>query len=288
MTVINPIVASPMLSIAANRYNTLFVNRGSAGANMTTDALSLAVTKNQVYRVEENGLAISPSALYAIDLEDRAAHPERVQVPPYLEVIAQWDKTPHESGLGNNILGDNGILTIPSEILTVPCVEATTEALAYYGAILIQKGDVVRFPDEEYPIFRMTVGPHYVDAFLMTEQGGGFYLEFHHDKAHVHMPLQGGGCYILARWNVKRTKLHITGFKIPDGHAVYTKKGAIHCDAALTGDLLVGYDQAVDCSTVLLRTPNKKKTKIEFYAPSSRCIKVWPVCGGTMPRRQRL
>lgn len=261
MSFINPTTASPVSSDVASRYDTLFVNRGSAEANMTTEALSLVVKKNRVYRVEENGLVISPSALYAIDLEDQAIHPRKVQAPAYLEVMAHWDKTPHESGLGNNILGDNGILIIPSKILKVPYVEATSKALAYYGAILIQKGDVVRFPDEEYPIFRMTIGARYVDDFLMTD-GGGFYLEFHHDKPHFHMPLQGGGFYILARWNDEKTKLHITGFKIPDGHAVYTKKGAIHCDAALTGDLLVGYDQAVDCSTVLLRTPNKEKTKI--------------------------
>lgn len=267
MTSINPIARSPALSIPQNRYDTLFVNRGSAGANMTTDSLYLVVKENRVYQLEEDGLTISSPTPYTIDLETQTIHPEKVQAPPCLDVMADWDRTAHESGLGNNILGDNGILTIPSEILRIPCVEATNEALAYYGSMLIQKGDVVRFPEEEYPIFRLTVGVHYVEDFIMTEQGGGFYLEFHHDKPHFHMPLQGGGCYILARWNDERTKLHITAFKIPGGCAVYTKKGAIHCDAALTGNLLVGYDQAVDCSTVLLRTPNKEKTKIEFYTP---------------------
>lgn len=265
MSIINIIVASLMLSTATNQYDSLFVDRGAEGANMTTEELSLVVTKSQVYRVEEEGLAISTSALEAIDLEDRAVHPEKVEVPPYLEVQARWDQTPQESGEGNNILGDNGILTLPSDILSVPCVEATNETLAYYGATLIRKGEVVRFPDEAFPIFRMTVGERYVDEFVMNE-GGGLYLEFHHDKPHFHMMFQGGGCYILARWNEDKTKLQITGFKIPDGYAVYTKKGAIHCDAALTGDLLVGYDQAVDSSTVLLRSTSNMKTKIEFYS----------------------
>lgn len=267
MTSIIPVGVSPILSIERSRYDSLFVDRGSSGANMTTNELSLIVKRNQIYRVEEKGLSIASSAVYTIDLEDRAIHAEGVQAPPYLEVIAHWDTTPYESGLGNNILGDNGILTLPSETLMIPCVEATDQTLGYYGAILIQKGDVIRFPDEEYPIFRMSVGARYVDDFVMTE-GGGFYLEFHHDKPHFHMPLEGGGYYILARWNEGRTKLHITGFKISDGAAVYTKKGAIHCDAALTGDLLVGYDQAEDCSTVLLRTIDKKKTKIEFDTPT--------------------
>lgn len=273
MSILNTIIiASSIISFAAhdvsseNRYNSLFVNRGAKGANMTTDALSLIVKNNQVYKIKECGLALSSQTLYAIDLEDRATHPEKIEVPLYLEVEAHWDQTPQESGAGNNILGDNGILTLPFEILDVPSVEATNETLAYYGAMLIHKGDVVRFPDDEYPLFRMTVGDRYIDDFVMGE-GGGFYLEFHYDKPHFHMPLQGGGHYILARWNEEGTKLQITGFKIPDGYAVYTKKGAIHCDAALTGDLLVGYDQAEDSSTVLLRTPNNDMTRIEFYTP---------------------
>lgn len=166
---------------------------------MTTESLSLVVRKDRSYRLEGHGLALSASSSCAIDLEDRAIHPERVQVPPHLEVIAHWDGTSHESGLGNNILGNNGVLTLPTEIIKVPCVEATEETLVYYGAILLRKGDVVQFPDEEYPIFRMSVGAHYVDDFVMTERGGGYFLEFHHDKPHFHMPLLGGGRYILAR-----------------------------------------------------------------------------------------
>ncbi len=268
MTSIPAVTAKQMgLEFGKNRYDSLFVDRGSIDGNMTTDELHLVVSKDQTYRIGKNGLELSASALFAIDLENPISYEKKAQRPPYLEVEANWDKTPCESGSGNNVLGDNGCLTIPSENIQIPWVEATSETLAYYGAALLKEGDVVRFPDEEYPIFKMTVGPCYIEDFLMTDKGGGFYLEYHHDKPHFHMPIRGGGYYILARWNDEKTKLQITGFKIPDGQAVYTKKGMIHCDAALTGNLIVGYDQADDCSTVLLRTVDKKKVKIEFYEP---------------------
>lgn len=271
----NTITSNAAIPRELSLYDSLFVNRGSPGENMTTEALQLIARKNQTYCLRKNGLQISVSGLYAIDLENQETLPGKIQIPPYLEVAANWDKTPHESGSENNILGDNGFLILPSEIIDVPVVEADTETLAYYGALLIHDGDLVQFSDAKFPIFKMTVGPRYIEDFLMTDRGGGFYLEYHRDKPHFHMPIQGGGCYILARWkddgkddgNDDGKKLHITGFKIPDGQAVYTKKGAIHCDAALTGTLLVGYDQAEDCSTVLLRTSDLRKTKVNFYTP---------------------
>jgi|JI9StandDraft_1071089.scaffolds.fasta_scaffold01748_15 hypothetical protein len=251
-----------------NPYDFLFVDRGPPGGNMTTEALHLAVRADEVYRVTSDGLAVGMPALYTINLEEEASRSVEALPPPHLEVAALWDRTPYEPAGESNILGGNGLLTIPFERIEVPCVAAARESLAYYGAILLKERDLIRFPDREYPIFKMTVGPRYIDEFLMAERGDGFYLEFHHDKPHFHMPLRGGGYYILARWNEEGTRLRITGFKIADGDAVYTKKGAIHCDAALTGDLLVGYDKAEDYSTVLLRTEGRQKTSVMFYEPA--------------------
>ncbi len=269
MNPISFLVEDQSSAFAMNRYHSLFVNRGPVGGNMTTDELHLVVERMQAYRLGRDELRASISSLWAINLESQAAYPEKIQKPPCLEVEANWDETPYESGSGNNILGDNGLLTVPLEILQIPVVEATSETLAYYGGLLLKEGDLVQFPDAEYPIFKMTVGEHYVDHFLMTDEGGGFYLEYHHDKPHFHMPIEGGGYYVLARWNDEKTKLHVTGFSIPDGCAVYTKKGAIHCDAALNGSLIVGYDQADDCSTVILRTASKQKPRIVFYTETT-------------------
>lgn len=255
---------------STNAYSSIFVDRGPTGGNMTTDALAYVVTNKKLYKIGQRGLEESLGSLYAVDLDYRSFHPWKIEKPLCLEIEAEWDKFARESGAGNNILGDNGLLFLPAATIVVPCVEATEETLAYYGAVLLRKGDVIQFPDQEYPIFQMTVGPRYIEKFLMTDQGGGFYLEYHYDKPHFHMPIQGGGYYLLAKWNDEKTKLQITAFKIRDGDAVYTKKGAIHCDAALTGKLLVGYDKAEDCSTVLLRTKDHKKTQLQFYDGSIR------------------
>jgi hypothetical protein len=243
-------------------YRSIFVDRGPPGGNMTTDGILFVASNQQAYRIGKRGLEVSRSHVYAVDLESAAANPEKVKEPPYLEVSAKWDKTPHESGVGNNILGDNGLLSLPSEILQVPSVEATHETLAYYGAILLKQGDVVRFPDAQYPIFTMSVGSRYVEEYLMA--GPGYYLEYHHDKPHFHMPIDGGGHYLLAKWKEEGTKLQITAFRIQNGDAVYTKKGAIHCDGALWGKLIVGYDKAENCSTALLRTEENKKVQLQF------------------------
>lgn len=245
-------------------YHPLFVQRGAAGADMTTDSLYLVVKRDQAYRFGDNCLELTHSPLFSIDLEERVAYLSYAVRPDCLEIEAKWDATAYESGSANNILGDNGYLIIADEQIEIPCMEATADALAYYGALLIQVGDVIQFPNEEYPIFEMHVGDRYTEEFLMSKEGGGFYLEYHHDKPHFHMPIEGGGYYLLARWNDDRSKLCITGFKIPDGKAVYTKKGVIHCDAALTGKLIVGYDKAEDCSTVLLRTYDGKRTQVKF------------------------
>ncbi len=246
----------------------LDVDRGAPGANMTTLGLELAVHNDQVYRLHGGKLESvrAKSVIDVIDLEERSAHPHYVEVPAHLEIEAIWDSMPQSTGAGNNILGDNGRLILDQNVLEVPAVVATDALLAYYGATLIEEGDLVQFPDEAFPLFQMEVGERYIPDTLMTDAGGGFYLEYHHDAPHFHLPIRGGGYYLLARWNDDQTQLHITGFEIPDGKAIYTKKGAIHCDAALTGELIVGYTIAKDCSTVILQDKEGKKANIQFIS----------------------
>jgi len=99
--------SSTNLAVTENSYDSLFVDRGPAGGNMTTDALFLVVKKEQTYKISGRGLEMSESHLDAIDLENQAAHPGKMRKPPFVEVSATWDNTHLESGLGNNILGDN-------------------------------------------------------------------------------------------------------------------------------------------------------------------------------------
>lgn len=244
------------------------VDRGdSIDSKMITHGLAGAVSSAETYQLLPSGELVvvkGAKALDILDLEYRAAHPARVEIPSYLEIEAVWDKTPFVSGSGNNILGDNGRLIIPVDGISIPCVEATDALLGYYGATLVEEGSIVQFPDECFPLFAMSVGENYTSKTLMTDAMGGFYLEYHTDRPHWHFSIHSRGYYLLARWNDDHTKLQMTGFSIPDGKAIYSKKGAIHCDAGLIGDLIVGYSTAYDCSTVLLVNPRNERMNVSF------------------------
>lgn len=245
----------------------LHLNRGPEGANMLTHGLYRLVHHNKSYLFQETGLTpTEDTANHAIDLEHQAHHPIKTTTPPFLEITVDWDATPFFSGDNNNILGDNGRLYIDEPLITIPCVKASQAELAFYGAILINPGDIICFPDPTYPIWSMTIQESYVTNFLMTEQGGGFYLEYHQDQPHYHHAINGSGYYLLAKWNENKSKLLMTGFQIPNGHAVYTMKNSIHCDAGLIGDYLVGYTTSEKCSTVLLRSQNEKLVEIDFHS----------------------
>jgi hypothetical protein len=217
---------------------------------------SYAVMQNRPRSFQVDGKTVKLSSdLFALDLEQEATHPLRVVQPDHLEFTAEWDPKVLTSGEGNNILGDNGGFYFKESNLRVPVVKATPETLAYYGAVLISANTAVRFPNEApFPLWKMEVGDDYVKDYIMTENGGGgLYLKFHHDQPHFHMIVNGGGHYLLAK-KVGENRYHLTAFELSNGQAVYTKKGAIHCDAALTGEIVCGYAFSEDCETVLLRT----------------------------------
>lgn len=238
----------------------LYLNRGSDDGSMKTLGLYLSVKNHHVYEMTSTALRLLPDIgdQSIIDLETTCLNAINTTPPPYLELDAVWDPDPIHSGSKNNILGDNGRLLLHNPAIEIPCVEATNDYLSYYGALLLQPGDVVAFPDPIYPIWQMIIRRNYINEFLMTDDGGGFYLEYH-DQPHYHHALNGEGYYLLAKWNDSNTKMQITGFKIPKGHAIYTRKGTIHCDAGLIGDYLVGYTTSQACSTVLLRSINPEK-----------------------------
>lgn len=243
--------------------NLLYISRGPEGGRMETLGLVNSVTNDNVFILDGKTIKLSKE-IFALDLEEEACNPPIVVVPNHFEFVAEWDKEIIESGEGNNILGDNGGLFFNESTLQFPSVKATKEALAYYGAVLIDNSSI-RFPGvEAYPLWKMHIGENYVQDYIMKKEGGGgFYLEFHHDQPHFHMVIEGGGHYLLAK-KIEENKFHITAFELTSGQAIYTKKGAIHCDAALTGELIVGYTASENCSTVLLRTKTNEMVKVEF------------------------
>lgn len=233
------------------------VNRGQEGSHMKT--LGLIRTVDAEHPIQIKGTRIEPAkGIFPIDLEEAATNPSSIAVPEHLEFEAKWDNTAVSNK--NNILGNNGGLFFKEASLQIPSVKATPATLAYYGAVLIPENTPILFPNREpFPLWKMDVGQNYVQDMIMNEnEAGGFYLEFHHDQPHFHMILEGGGHYLLAK-EVGPGKFHLTAFELSPGQAVYTKKGAIHCDAALTGALICGYSMAKECETVLLRTEEGNK-----------------------------
>ena len=196
--------------------------------------------------------------------------------PKSTTIEATWlkhsDNKPQKAEKISNILGGYGRLIINTDArkVTLPIELATSEKLAYYGAVAIPMGTTVTFPPEEkeYPIWAMSLGKHYTNGYLMTPKAGGWYLEWHTDRPHFHMPLSSdaGGFYILGK-ALDNNRFELTAFKIPFGTAVYTKRGAIHTDAGLTGkSWAVGYATSDSFSTVLLR--NKQGEYVELVGRS--------------------
>ncbi|WP_089936155.1 hypothetical protein [Candidatus Entotheonella palauensis] len=232
-------------------------------ANMTAIGLHRIVKSCEAYQVSARcGLTPAEHDDDARDLESEATSHEHNIPPEHVVVTAVWDIGAVVDGGQENILGDNVMFRIQTQAteIAIPVLEATPRHLGYYGAVLVDEGAVIRFPNPEYPIWKMSLGKRYVEGFIMTPQGKGFYLEYHHDRPHWHQPLteDSGGYYILAKAVGAdadgNTQYHLTGFRIPYGKAVYTRQGAIHCDAALTGqNWLVGYTDSEDFSTALVR-----------------------------------
>lgn len=233
----------------------LFVDRGQHGGHMTTLSTQTVVHRSDHLKITKDGL-VKVNEIYALDLEAKTKDTVNSQKPQAATFKAVWIKTSSEANRGNNILGDNGLMLLEADRLKIPVVMATDELISYYGAALLPMNEVIRFSNDDFPIFEMDIGEHYIRDYIMTEQGGGFYLEYHNDQPHFHMPIEGDGYYLLAKWSVAGEELEVTAFKIPHGFAVYTGKGVIHCDAALRGKWFVGYNESEDFSTVQLR--NKK------------------------------
>ena len=239
---------------------------------MQTHGLHTMVERDRHYRVSaEHGLQATDTCRGLIDLEQDVIDNSHSQPPPHASFIADWDTRVHCSGGSENALGDNGLLTLVThkQILNVPLIDAERSALLYYGATLVNNQAVVCFPNDSYAIWHVGIGENYIDSFLMSDKGKGFYLEYHNDRPHWHQPLAAdcGGVYILARQvgcdAIGQSRYHISGFKIPYGTGLYTGKSAIHCDPGLTGQhWLIGYDESDDFSTVVIRNLEEKMVRL--------------------------
>ncbi len=229
----------------------LNLNRGFFRSKMKTKKLFAICDQNSYFQIRSHRLVPILNPQKFIDLSHMSF--PSVSSPAHIELDITWKETTYCSGQQNNILGDNGILLIDALEIKIPVVPAKNEYLHYYHAHLISPGKTIKISNHPFPIWKMKISKDYVKNYLMTQNGGGFYLEYHTDQPHYHHNLQGEGYYILGKTNSSFTKLQLTAFTIPQDHAIYTEKGVIHCDAALTGSYLVGYHLSNEFSTVLLR-----------------------------------
>ncbi len=200
-----------------------------------------------------------------VDLATPPDHRRAERPPKHRSILARWGAG-RRDGLGNNLLGDSVRIEIEGvdEELSIPLVDATTDGaaagLAYYDAVAIASGQTVQIDGPAFPVWLVDYGERYVDGYLLPEQGGGFYLEWHTDRPHWHQPLSAdaAGFYVLGRQVGPAldglAEYHLTAFRIPPGTAVFTGPGTIHCDAALTGTWAVGYSDSAYYSTALVRS----------------------------------
>lgn len=229
-------------------------------SNMTALGLHRVVRSSEVYRVSsERGLEIVDESTEALELEALVRAARTDVAPSHTTIVATWDEGGGGQADSENVLGDSHLFRVDGDLteIEIPIVEATSEHLGYYGAVLVDDGALVRFPAPDYPIWKMELGETYIDGLVMTDAGTGFYLEYHRDRPHWHQPLtrDSSGYYVLAKRDPSdASRYQLSAFRVPFGKAVYTGLGAIHCDAALTGqNWLVGYSDSGDFSTALVR-----------------------------------
>ena len=233
--------------------NLMVSRRASDLGFMQTLGIHNVAHSHKAYRISDQGLE-EVACDHPINLEDMASSTDIV-IPPHTEVKGVWTKDFGDEGMAANIFGQNVKFLVDTTSLTVPLLDPTPNLLAYYGAALLSWGDIVSFPNDSYPLWVMELGVDYVKDYIMNESlGAGMYVEFHHDKPHFHMPLStdSGGFYLLAKETDEGT-FQFSAFKIPYGKAIYTKRGALHNDAGLTGyRWVVGYDNSDNFSTALV------------------------------------
>ena len=263
-----PILSESLHPEIQEHLETLTVKRigYSPDAYMLTDCILSDLLPKRRYRFLENGFeevdAHIPLTTYDAKTE--------VDIP-HLILTGEWHYQMTEdlvrSEKNSNILGDNGalLLDLSQRKLDLPVICATQEALNVYGAQLVKWGDVIKFPcSQALPVTVVRIGKDYVkDYLLVTDKGGGCYLEYH-DRPHFHAPMEGhtGGCLILGKANIPRKTYQVTGFHIPYGYGILMHPSVLHSDAFLIGKFVVVYHVAYHYSTVIMY--NKDKQNCSF------------------------
>jgi hypothetical protein len=241
----------------------LKVDRRGAGSDafMVTYEIVGHVEPGHAYCLGENAILNAPGeARSPVSAAVPGATP-----PPHLRLSGDWDSSVSVETEQANILGDVGILTLNTNEIVIPEAPATPEMLGYYGGRLLSAGEAFEFDaDANLPVARMEIGAGYADGYLhVASKGGGSYLE-HHDRPHLHVPLDedAGGYLILGRRD--GADYLVSGFRIPFGSAIYTPPEVLHADPYLIGNYLVVYSVTENFSNAVLRAPGGGGVSVRF------------------------
>lgn len=253
--------------------------RGEADdAFMVTYEIVGHVAPGQAYSIGDKAIVDAPAAS-GVPTGVSTGVPTGVIVqgappPPHVRLSGDWDTSVSVETEQANILGDVGILTLDTDEILIPEAPCTAEMLAFYGGRLLGTGETFEIDaNANLPVTRMEIGAGYADGYLhVASKGGGAYLE-HHDRPHLHMPLdeEAGGYLILGRRDDSgdgssdnRADYLVSGFRIPYGSAVYTPPEVLHADPYLTGNYLVVYSVTENFSNAVLRGPGGGVVTVEF------------------------
>ncbi len=221
-----------------SKYKDLFVNRKGNSINsfMKTVEFLQEILPNQFYELREN-------KILKTDKISNNSFSKIKTIPDHCNLKGEWIHSNKNKKDKSNILGDIGSFIAENENLEIPIAAINHENLNYYGAKLLNSGDIFKFDTKiALPLFSMDIGQDYVKDYMMqNEHANGIFIEYH-DRSHFHMPMDkySSGYLILGK-KIKSDYYHLSAFSIPYKSATYSSPYMIHNDSFLLGKYYVVY-----------------------------------------------
>lgn len=249
-------------------YQDIFVDRigKTPGSFMRTNKLVQVLQPDTLLKVEKNQLAVQkPGDIlknkFNLDDNDSIYFDHDVN---FVKIKGKFIKSFLAEKTSNNILGKNDFFITDCEFITIPETKTTQETLETFGCKLIKSEEIFSFNyKQELPLFEVSIGPDYVQEYLLQPgYGNGFYIE-KHNTPHYHQPLDVNSCGFLILGLIVDDDLILTKFKIPYGYGVYMEPETLHSDAFLVGNYNVVYTKTSDYSTYLFVNPNNSIVHVE-------------------------